>query len=109
MATPFVSTSAQTNADAVVVMPAVGGVTNYLTMIIPSYTVAVGGKITVKNGTTVIFDTDIMVANPGPITFDGKSILRSDAGNLLEVRLGSGGLTVTGKLNVLGYMTDSYH
>ena len=98
----------KSNADAVVTMPAVAGLINYVTMIIPSYTIAVAGKITVKNGTTAILDTDVMVANPGPMVFEGYNTLKSDMGNALEVRLLNGGITVTNKLNVIGYVAETY-
>jgi hypothetical protein len=108
MATPFLGKDSQLNADAVVTMPGVAGIFNYATMILCSYTIAVAGRLTVKNGTTSVFDTDIMIANPGAMVFEGYNILRSDAGNALEIRLGSGGLTVTAKVVVMGYTTDTY-
>jgi len=108
MATTFIGSTTTVNADAVVTKPASANLINHITMIIPSYTVAVAGNLTVKNGTTAILDISLTVANPGPLIFEDRNALQSDIGNSMEVRLLNGGVTVTQKLNVIGYVTETY-
>ncbi len=108
MAQFFTDVDNQVGGDVVVTMAAVVGIYNVVTMVIASYSASISGRLTVKNGTTSIFDTDIMVANPAPFVFEGINRLISDIGNAMEVRLYSGGLSISGKLNVLGYTTDTY-
>lgn len=108
MATQFNATDVELNADAIVTMPAVAGLFNCVTMVVASYTAAVAGRLTIKDGTSVIFDVDITTAAASTFEFDGINRLISDMGKAMEVRLFNGGLTVTAKLNVLGYTTDTY-
>jgi len=56
----------------------------------------VTGKLTIKNGATTVYETDITATGPGGHTL----YIETDIGAVLTVTLGGGGTGVTGKLNI---------
>jgi hypothetical protein len=61
--------------------------------------VPTGGKLTIKSGTTVIDEVDIISGGPGFLPLDGFETV---AGELLSATLAAGGATVTGKVSISG-------
>ncbi len=87
------------NTDAVLTFSAAGaGIAHLLGKIVWSYSgTPTGGRLTVKDGSSVVLDVDVTAAGPGFIPFD--KALKGTANTAMEVRLYAGGSGVVGKIN----------
>lgn len=69
--------------------------------IVWSYNAApTGGRVTITDGGTTVFDMDITAAGPGEIGL--RRPLRGAVNSTLVITLAAGGAAATGKLNCLG-------
>ena len=99
----FYSTSA-VNADLSILLAATTGLTHFVTGIIASYSLApMAGRLSVIDGTTTIFNIDILIQNLPPVLFPLDNPLNAIQGNSMEIRLSAGGALNTGKLNAFGF------
>jgi hypothetical protein len=96
---------ASANADAVITYSAAGaGISNAITGVAWSYNgVPTTGRLTVADGSNVIFDIDITTAGPGVFTF--PFIKKGTANTAMTIKLFAGGSNVVGKVNALGFIT----
>jgi hypothetical protein len=88
-----------TNAAAVLTYAAAGaGVSHVLGGIFWSYNATpTGGRLTVADGGTTIFDIDITVSGPGYFPF--SRAIKGTANSALTITLAAGGAAVAGKIN----------
>lgn len=92
---------AAANALASVTYAAVTGHRHHAVVVAWSYSAApTGGKLTIKDGVTAVFEVDITAAGPGSIPLPP---VRGTANTALVVELAAGGVAVTGKLNVAAF------
>lgn len=92
-----ISVTSPENIDVVVLLTAapgkrgsIAGLTTF------SYSAApTGGRLTVKDGATTLFDVDITAAGPGPLPL----VYTGSVNTALTVTLAAGGSGVIGKLN----------
>lgn len=93
-------TATGTNADSVITIAAAGaGVSNVIEGVSWSYGSAgtlAGGRITIKDGSTVVFDADITAAGAGFF----RPFRKGTANTAMTITLYAGGSTVVGKVNV---------
>lgn len=94
------------NTAAVVTFAASGSAAHVLGGVAYSYDVTpVGGNLTIKDGTTVIFNLDIALATAGVIQFNPPLRITKNAAMVLT--LAAGGSGSTGKVNALGKTTEA--
>lgn len=89
-----------TNADAVLTYasPGAGILSHILAGVIWSYSGGTpAGRLTIKDGSSIILDVDITASGPGYLPLDASPI-RITPGNAMEVRLWAGGAGVVGKV-----------
>ena len=99
----YFHTTTATNVTLSIVLAAEQGLTHFLTAVSASYSLApVGGRLSVLDGTTPMFDVDIVVQNLPTIVL-ADNPLHATQGNAMEIKLAPGGLANTAKLNVFGY------
>lgn len=85
-----------TNADAVLTWAARTGAAHSVDVVRWSYSAApTGGRLTIKDGATIIEDVDITAAGPGFLPYSRTG----HTNNAFEVRLYAGGSGVVGKLS----------
>lgn len=100
----FFQTTSSVNAALSVVLAATAGLTHFLTGIVVSYSLApTAGRLVVMDGSTAIFDIDIVAQDLPPIILPQNNPLHATQGNSLEIRLAAGGVLNTGKLNAFGF------
>lgn len=88
------------NTAAVVARPGVPAKRNVLTRVIWSYSATpTGGRLTVADGGTTIFDVDITAGGPGSLPL---CLLASSVNAALVVTLAAGGAGIVGKVNCEG-------
>lgn len=104
---PVLGTSADTatsstNAAGTITYAAVATKRHSISGVAWSYSGALtGGKITVKDGSTTIFEIDITASGPGSVQFP-----RPKAGSIntdMTITIAAGGSGVVGKVNALNY------
>lgn len=98
---------ASANAAATLTFDAGGaGVKHAITGVAVSYSgAATGGKVQVKDDTTVVFEVDITAAGPTVIAFPRP--IKGTANKAMSVVLAAGGAGVTGKVNALNHFTTT--
>ncbi len=96
--TADITTPAANLAATITYAAAGAGRAHVLHQLDASYSAApTGGRLTVQNGATTIFDVDINAAGPQRFVFD-PPILGS-ANSALTITLAAGGTGISGKLN----------
>lgn len=95
-----------TNANVVISYSAAGaGISHVVPQIVASYSAdPTGGRLTIQDGATTIFDTDITRSGPAPIAFARPR--KGTANTAMTITLYAGGASIVGKLNVLGKTTE---
>lgn len=85
---------------AAVVTLAAGNYRNGVSKIVASYSAApTGGRLTITDGATTVFDVDVL--SGGPVDFDFDPPLAGSMNTALAVTLAAGGAGISGKLNIL--------
>ena len=95
------------NTAAVVTLAAEDTVYHHVHKVVWSYSsIPGGGRLHIKDGSTVLVDVDITVAGKDELTFTPE-IRSKDPNTAMEIKLYAGGLLVTGKLNVVYFSGTS--
>jgi hypothetical protein len=91
--------TAAVNTAVVATFGAVAGMRHNLIGCTVSYSAApTGGRLTVADGGTTVYDVDIIAGGPTPIPLPAGGIVGT-VGNAMTVTLAAAGAAVVGKLN----------